>query len=328
MATVVKFAERRTASKNTMKALVIGGNGFIGSHLVELLLEESTEVRVFDRYPNRFGQPVAGVEYIVGDMGNHGEAAHAVKGVDWVFHLAYTTLPETSNDDPVYDVRSNVVDTLQLLQECCAQGVKKVVFISSGGTVYGVPKTVPIHEDHSTEPICSYGITKLTIEKYLALFQRVHGLEYVVARLSNPYGERQNPQAKQGAVGVFLGRIARGEKLTIWGDGEVVRDYVYIKDACKALISAAKYKPGATDPRIFNVGSGAGCSLNELVDALRKVVDARVEVEYTASRVLDVPANVLDVSLAKKHLNWSPTTTMDDGLRCSWNWIKSLTPAT
>lgn len=310
-----------------MKALVIGGNGFIGSHLVELLVEESVEVRVFDRYPNRFCPPIAGVEYVVGDLGNHGEAAHAVEGVDWVFHLAYTTLPETSNDDPVYDVRSNVIDTIQLLQECCTQGVKKVVFISSGGTVYGVPETVPIREDHPTEPICSYGITKLTIEKYLALFQRTRGLEYVVTRLSNPYGERQNPQAKQGAVGVFLGKISRGERITIWGDGEVVRDYIYIRDACASLIAAARYKPDADYPRIFNIGSGAGCSLNELVKSLRSVVDADVKVDYTAGRVLDVPANVLDVSLAKKYLGWTPTTSMDEGLRRSWNWIKSLTPA-
>lgn len=307
-----------------MKALVIGGNGFIGTHLVERLVQEQVEVRVFDRYPSRFSQPIPGVQYVAGDLGNHGEAAHAVEGIDWVFHLAYTTLPETSNDDPVYDVRSNVIDTLQLLQECSAHSVKKFVFISSGGTVYGVPKTVPIREDHSTEPICSYGITKLAIEKYLALFQRVHNLEYVVARLSNPYGERQNPQAKQGAVGVFLGRISRGEKLTIWGDGEVVRDYVYIGDACDALITAANYAPSQGDPRIFNIGSGVGCSLNDLVNALKKVVDTKVEVEYTASRVLDVPANVLDVSLAKKHLGWSPTTTMDEGLARSWKWIKSL----
>src|SRR6516162_404071 len=152
-----------------MKALVIGGNGFIGTHLVSALQREGMDVRVFDRYPSKFVEPSKTVEYVIGDLGNHGALSEIVNDVDWVFHLAYTTLPKTSNDDPVYDVRSNLIDTIQLLQECNLAGVRKVIFISSGGTVYGAPETGPIKESHSTEPICSYGITKLAIEKYLHL---------------------------------------------------------------------------------------------------------------------------------------------------------------
>jgi UDP-glucose 4-epimerase len=308
-----------------MKSLVIGGNGFIGVHLVNALLKEGHDVRVLDRlHPSRFQEPHANVEYVVGDLGNHGEVDAIVKDVHCVFHLAYTTIPHTSNEDPVYDVRSNVVDTVQLLQACKSAGVKKFIFISSGGTVYGIPQQTPIKEEHPTEPICSYGITKLAIEKYLHLFHRIHGLDYVVARLSNPYGEMQNPHAKQGAVTVFLGNIAHGKPITIWGDGEVVRDYIYIGDAVDALLQAAAYQAPPAGPRLFNIGAGQGFSLNQLVDAMREVVDVKVDVRYTPSRPEDVPANVLDITRAKTVLGWQPKVDLHDGLSRTWAWLKSL----
>jgi len=307
-----------------MKAVVVGGNGFIGTHLVEYLLQEGVAVRVFDRYPSQFSPTKSQVEYLIGDLGNHGTLPEIVEDVDWVFHLAYTTLPKTSNDDPVYDVRSNLIDTLQLLQACCQAKVKKLVFVSSGGTVYGVPQTVPIKETHPTNPICSYGITKLAIEKYLHLFFHLYGLDYTVTRMSNPYGEGQNPNAKQGAIGVFLGRIARGEAINIWGDGRVVRDYLHIDDAAAALISAAKYAPDKDAPRIFNIGSGVGHSLNEIVEAIRSVVDRKVTVEYTPARALDVSTNILDISLAGTCLGFRPSIDLPAGIKRTWSWIKAL----
>ncbi len=307
-----------------MKTLVIGGNGFIGTNLVEALLRDGHDVRIFDRYPSRYKDPFPGVEYVVGDLGNYGEVHEALSGIDWVFHLAYTTLPQTSNDDPVYDVRSNLGDTVHLLQECRDSHIGKVIFISSGGTVYGIPNRIPIPEDHPQQPICSYGITKLAIEKYLSLFHRLWGLEYAVARISNPYGEQQNPHSKQGAIGVFLGNIAERKPITIWGDGEVVRDYIYIGDAVEALLKAARYQPGADDPRIFNIGAGRGHSLNQIVEELKQVVDLPVEVKYTPGRPIDVPASVLDISRAKSVLGWAPQVELAEGLERSWRWVKSL----
>lgn len=307
-----------------MKALIIGGNGFIGTHLVDALLESNHSVRVFDRYPNRYREQLPNVEYVAGDFANHGEVDAAVEGMDCIFHLAYTTLPQTSNDDPIYDVRSNVVDTLQLLQSCKEHGVRKFIFISSGGTVYGIPQQTPISEDHPTDPICSYGISKLTIEKYLHLFHRLHGLDYVVARLSNPYGEYQNPFAKQGAIGVFLGNVIQGQPITIWGDGEVVRDYVYIKDAVKALVLSAEFEGGPESPHVFNVGYGSGSSLNQIIAEIKQVADVPVEVRYSPARSVDVPANVLDISRAGHHLEWHPQVGLAEGLARSWSWIKSI----
>ncbi len=307
-----------------MKALVIGGNGFIGTALVDQLIGRGIKVRVFDRYPSRYKEPVDGVEYMIGDFANHGEVSQAVQGIDWVFHLAYTTLPETSNEDPVYDVRSNVIDTIQLLQECCNAGVDKFVFVSSGGTIYGVPQCVPIKEEHPTEPICSYGITKLTIEKYLHLFHHTKKLEYSVARIANPYGERQNPNSKQGAVGVFLGCIARKQPITVFGDGEIVRDFIYIYDAADALIACADYVASEKGPRVFNIGSGVGYSLNQIVDTIRNVVDVEVKVNHTPARQVDVKSNVLDIELARKLLKWEPKVDLETGIKRAWDWTKSL----
>lgn len=304
-----------------MKSLVLGGNGFIGVHLVESLLAEGGPVRVYDRSPNRFGAASGGAEYVQGELGNYGLIREAVEGVGVVFHLVSTTLPKTSNDDPIYDVRSNLVDTLQLLEACVEAGVRKVVFASSGGTVYGSPRTVPITEDHPTNPITSYGIVKLAVEKYLGLFHHLHGLDYAALRISNPYGPYQDPRGQQGAIAVFLHRLLTGEPITIWGDGSVVRDYLYVSDLVEALGLAAR---ADTRRKVFNVGSGHGASLNELVAFAAEATGERPRVEYLPGRALDVPANVLDVTLAREELGWSPRTDLVEGMAGAWAWIRTL----
>ena len=231
-----------------MKSLVLGGHGFIGTHLVDALLEKGCFVRIYDRSPNRFRTSPPDAEYMEGELGNHGLIQEAVEGMEVVYHFVSTTLPKTSNDDPVYDVRSNLIDTLQLLEGCVQAGVRKVIFISSGGTVYGLPQTVPITEDHPTSPITSYGIVKLAVEKYLDLFQHLYGLDYTVLRVSNPYGPYQNPSGQQGAIAVFLHRLYTGQPITIWGDGRVVRDYLYVADLVEALVLAAEVET----PRLAN----------------------------------------------------------------------------
>ena len=181
-----------------MNRLVLGGNGFIGSHLVDQLVRTGHAVRILDRALSRFYTPPAGVDLVLADWEDEKVLTAALSGVETVFLLIGTTLPASSNADPIFDVQSNLVGTLRLLQACVAQGVRRIVFSSSGGTVYGIPQTIPIAETHPTEPISSYGITKLAIEKYLALYCRLHGLNYVVVRGANPYGKRQDPQRPQG----------------------------------------------------------------------------------------------------------------------------------
>lgn len=304
-----------------MRCLVLGGNGFIGSHVVDKLLVKGHSVRVYDRASERFRPPLPDVEYIHGEFGNRGLIREALKDIDVVFHLISTTIPKTSNDDPIFDVRSNVIDTIKLLEECVVARVRRVVFASSGGVIYGIPKTNPIPESHPTNPICSHGITKLMIEKYLALFRHLYGLDYVVLRASNPYGERQNPFGEQGAIAVFLGKVARGEPIVIWGDGGVIRDYFYVGDLADAYLKAATLD---VKERIFNIGSGVGTSLVEVIELIAEATGKNPEVSYTESRPFDVPTNVLDISLAKEHLGWHPHTDLVSGIKRTWKWVERV----
>ena len=303
--------------------LVLGGAGFIGSHLAEALARQGRRVRIFDRphvdrltlFPSALG-----FEVFTGDFLNPQALAPALEGAELVFHLVSTTLPKNSNDHPVYDVESNVLGSLRLIELCRSRGVRKLIFVSSGGTVYGVPRATPIAEDHATDPISSYGIHKLMVEKYLALAHRLHGLDYCVVRPGNLYGPRQRLDTAQGAVAVFLDSALRGEPIHIWGDGSVVRDYVYIADAVDAMLKAAAFH-GA--PRVFNIGSGKGTSLNELVGEIGSLLGRPVRVEHTASRPVDVPVNVLDSSLAARHLGWRASTPLGEGLRRTCEWLRT-----
>lgn len=300
-----------------MRAIVLGGNGFIGSHLVDALLAEGTDVAVYDRAPERYREPLAGVRYISGELGNTKLISSILPGSDVVFHLASTTLPKTSNDAPTHDIQSNLVDTVRLLEACVASQVGKVVFLSSGGTVYGRVDRLPVDEEHPTLPLCSYGIVKLTIERYLHLFHCLYGLDYAVLRPGNPYGERQSPEGIQGAVAVFLGRVAAGQTIEVWGDGEIVRDFFHVSDLARACVLAGH----APNPALVcNVGSGEGLSINELLTRIEALVGRPFDVERQQARALDVPKLVLEIERAKRELGWRPGVALDEGLARSWEW--------
>ncbi|OFW02687.1 MAG: hypothetical protein A3G20_05360 [Acidobacteria bacterium RIFCSPLOWO2_12_FULL_59_11] len=304
------------------RILVIGGAGFVGSHLVDRLIAQGNQVRVLDRMPLDLRPAWMGsaqVEYLAGDFVDHSAIDVAVRGVDIAFHLASTTIPATSNVDPIFDVQTNLTGTLGFLKAAVQAGIGRVVFISSGGTVYGRPVLLPIKETHATDPICSYGITKLAIEKYLAMFELLHGMGCIIFRVANLYGERQRPGA-QGAIAAFMHKVLKGLPIEIWGDGSVVRDYVHIQDLIDVLVSGLEYRG---DYRVFNVGSGEGRSLNEVIEALRTVTGRPIECHYKEARSLDVPKNVLDIGLAKKELRWNPNVGFSDGLARTWKWFKA-----
>jgi UDP-glucose 4-epimerase len=301
--------------------LVLGGAGFIGSHLCEALAREGHPVRIFDRpHVDRLAHLRQDFEVFAGDFLNPQSLAPALRGAHTVFHLVSTTLPKSSNDNPFYDVETNVLGSLRLFNLAREHGVRKLVFVSSGGTVYGPPRTLPVSEGHPTDPISSYGIHKLAVEKYLQLVHRLHGLEYCILRPANLYGPRQRLDTAQGAVAVFLDRALRGEPVQIWGDGSVVRDYVYIDDAVDAIARAARFEG---TPRIFNIGSGVGVSLNQLIAAIGNVLGAPPKVEYTPARAVDVPVNVLDAGLAERHLGWRASTPLAAGLERTCEWLRS-----
>jgi UDP-glucose 4-epimerase len=301
-----------------MRVLIIGGNGFIGSSLTEKLVAEGQTVRVYDRARHHHS-PVENVEYIYGDFQDQSALKSALRDIDIVYHLVCSTVPSTSNYAPVEDINSNLVATVNFLQLCVDASVRKVIFPSSGGTVYGAPQQVPIPESHPTEPMCSYGITKLAIEKYLSLFHQLYGLDYTILRVSNPYGIGQNPQKKVGAVTIFLYRILKQIPIQIWGDGSIIRDYVHISDVTQSFYVAQNAQ---NVEKLFNIGSGQGTSLNELINTIRGVVEFDFNVEYLESRGFDVPANVLDISKARNSLNWHPMMPLKQGIDQTWKFLK------
>ena len=298
-----------------MKYLILGGAGFLGRHLVEHLVRKGGDIRVFDKAascPEFEGISSKRVEYISGIFSSVDTIEQIVKGVDVIFHLISTTLPKTSNDDPVNDVMSNIIPTLQLLESARKEGVRKIIFFSSGGTVYGVPKMIPTPEDHSMLPLCSYGIHKVAIEKYLHLYFSLYGLDYAVMRVSNPYGTYQSTSRGQGAVPVFLHKLMRNEPIDIWGDGNVVRDYIHVDDVIDAALKLVEYQ-GAQ--KVFNIGSGKGLSLNELIAEMANLVGREARVNYLPARALDIPASVLDISRAFQEFGWRPRVGLRAGLK-------------
>lgn len=302
-------------------AVVLGGAGFLGSHVVEALVSEGIPVRVFDRenVDLRNLQGVAGRwEFLGGDFQSEADQQKAVAGASVVYHLISTTIPASSHRDPVFDVETNLLPTVRFLGLASESGVRKVVYVSSGGTVYGRPDTIPTPEDHPTRPLVAYGVVKLAAEKYLDLFQRLHGLPYAVTRLSNPYGPRQNPRGAQGAATVFLGRVRDGKPIVLWGDGEVTRDYIYVTDAVEGILAAARHRG---EGEVFNIGSGEGVSLNALVERIRALAGREIVVEHLPPRAFDLPVNVLDTAKARRLLGWSPRVPLAEGLRRTWDWL-------
>jgi UDP-glucose 4-epimerase len=304
-----------------MKILIFGGGGFIGSTIADRLLAERHALRIFERprvQPYREFEKNESVEWIAGDLASTHDVSDAVQDVDAVLHLVSTTLPKNSNDDPIYDVQSNVVSSLHILNAMVAHGVRDVVFISSGGTVYGNPVYVPIDEKHPTNPVVSYGITKLSIEKYLQMYERLHGLKAITLRVANPYGERQRIETAQGAVGVFLHHALKGIPIDIWGDGSVTRDYIHVSDVAEAFVKALNYKG---DQRLFNVSSGVGTSLNELIGRLESVLQKSIQRRYLPGRPFDVPVSVLCNNLARNELEWNPLVSMPEGIARTAKWM-------
>ncbi|WP_040262161.1 NAD-dependent epimerase/dehydratase family protein [Pseudomonas massiliensis] len=305
-----------------MNILIFGGGGFIGSAIADRLLKDGHALRIFERprvQPYRDFLATESVDWVAGDLTSNHDVTAALDGMDVVLHLVSTTLPKTSNDDPIYDVQSNLVGTLHMLNAMVERKISRVMFISSGGTVYGKPVSTPIMESHPTEPLVSYGITKLAIEKFLLMYQQLHGIRATIMRVANPYGERQRVETAQGAVGVFLSKALQHQPIQIWGDGSVTRDYIYVSDVADAFAAAIEYN-GAHS--VFNISSGIGVDINELVGHIENATGESIRKEYLPGRPYDVPVSVLDNSLASRELGWTPRVGLEEGLKLTTAWMR------
>lgn len=258
---------------------------------------------------------------MTGDFNNSADVERAVKNTDIVCHLVSTTVPGNSIINITYDIQSNLIPSVQLLNAMQQESARRIVFISSGGAIYGYPQYLPIDELHPVNPIVPYGISKLGIEKYIQMFEHLYGITGIILRVSNPYGARQRPGSGQGAICSFLHKALKGEPLEIWGDGTVVRDYLFIDDVVKAFEKALLYNG---PERIFNIGSGEGKSINDIISILEGLLGQSLQRQYTDSRPYDVPVNILDYSLAGKELGWSPTVPLHTGLEQTILTLKNL----
>jgi UDP-glucose 4-epimerase len=296
--------------------IVMGGGGFIGTNLCRRLASSGARVRAFGRrrlFPDEFGA----VEWYQGDFADPAAQAAAIESFDTVFHLVHSGTPQSANVDMAADVHGNIIPTLALLEICRKLGVRRVIFVSSGGTIYGRCASVPTPETAPTEPIAAYGISKLAIEKYLALYEHLHGLEYRVLRVTNPFGPFQVAIKNQGVIAAFLSKALRGESIEIWGDGSAVRDFVFVDDVIDAMLSAVGDQ---SEHRIFNIGSGQGRSLRDIILAIELCLGRRVEIEWLPGRPIDVPVSVVSIDRAREALGWTPRTPFEEGLRKTLAW--------
>lgn len=302
-----------------MKCCVIGGAGFIGLHVTRLLAASGREVVVLGRRSKPDAALPPGVSYLPGDYGNRAVLQSVLKGTSEVVDLAYATVPQTSFADPIFDIMSNLPPSVRLLQEAAAAGVRKALLVSSGGTVYGVAASLPIGEDHPTDPISPYGITKLTIEKYARMFEVVTGLPVVVARPANAYGEEQRILSGQGFVSTAVHSIIRGRDIELFGAEGTIRDYIHVADVASGIVAALEHgAPG----NVYNVGSGTGRSNLDVLRALEPLAGnagLKVQTRILPARRFDVPANILDSRKLKAVSGWQPGVSFEDGIGRVWN---------
>ncbi len=308
-----------------MRVLILGGNGFLGSHLVDALLARGDVVDVVGRAPTLFNPDLMGssgssVSYHQGSFADTDFLKPLLERADVIFHLISTTIPATSNQDPVADIQDNLISTVKILEILRYLPPKRFIYFSSGGTVYGTPQNIPIAESHPLDPKSSYGIVKVAIEKYLHMYGELYGVSSVVLRLANPYGPRQMKIGVQGVVATVLMSILQDKPITIWGDGKVIRDYIYIEDVMRLLLLVTDSAEIGT----FNVGSGVGYSLLDILKTAAQITEKTPQVNYLPSRNFDIPAVVLDVALVSQTFDWKPEITLSQGISKHWQWLQCL----
>lgn len=306
-----------------MKIIVLGAAGFIGTNLaLELVNDSKIELTLVDEKIEYFNSKIKekeDIKLVESKLYMDTNFDELVAGQDVVYHLFSSVVPTTSNQHIEQEINSNVISTIRLLDACVRNSIKNIIFISSGGTVYGKKVQCPIKEDSATDPINSYGIQKLMIEKLLQLYNHLYGIDYRIVRLSNPYGPYQRPNGVLGAVTTFTYKALNNDLITIYGNGDVVRDYIYIEDAIAAILKVAN---GECEYKIFNIGSGVGISLNQLIGVIKKTLNTNADVRYTESRKSDVPVNYLDVSRFESCYGTISSTSLEEGIIKTANYLR------
>ena len=304
-----------------MRCVVLGGSGFLGKHVGHAMACSGHEVWSVDKVKAASGTAPWLTGEVLADFAEVDAWWGACNQPDLVVHLASSTVPATANADPLLDAEINLLGTLKLIGGLRDRVTKpRLLFGSSGGAVYGVPQSVPLAEEHSTLPLGAYGVTKMAIEHHLRIADALYGVPYRSLRLSNPYGEWQRPTGIQGVIAVFAHRALTGQPVDVWGDGSVVRDFVYAADVGRAFVAAAIHQGPS---RIFNIGGGTGHSVNHIIRTLEHLLGRPVERRVHPARPFDPPINVLDIRRARDELSWAPSVALEEGMAKSLDWLRS-----
>jgi UDP-glucose 4-epimerase len=302
-----------------MRALVTGGAGFIGSNLVDALVERGDDVTVVDNLATGKRENLAGaldrgaelVEQSITDAAAMVDVAQRVKP-EAIFHLGAQIDVRKSADDPAFDATVNVIGTINMLEAARVSGAKRFVNSSTGGAIYGEAQQIPAPETHPAVPEAPYGLSKFCAEHYGDFFRRFHEVPAISLRYGNVYGPRQDPLGEAGVVAIFCGKLLAGERPTIFGDGTQTRDYVYVDDVVAANLAAIEH-PEAIGP--YNIGTGREVSVLDIVDALHRIGgDGSFEPEFAPPRKGEVQHIALDATLAREELGWQATVGLDEGL--------------
>lgn len=313
-----------------MKTMVTGGSGFIGSTLVDRLLAEGHAVDVIDDLSTGSLSNLAGARADHGRRFNFHQidirsadvvALIARRQPEVIFHLAAQADVRVSVARPVYDAEINIIGSLNILEGAREAGVRKVVFASSGGTIYGDPdpRDLPVKESHPQQPVSPYGVAKKVVGDYLHAYRALHGLEFTALALANVYGPRQDPHGEAGVVAIFAGRLLGGEPCTIFGDGRQTRDFVYVDDVVDAFARAADRGSGL----ILNIGTGRETSVNDLYSTMAAVAGVDAPAVYAPARPGELARSALDPGRAAIHLGWKPWTDLRTGSSAVMDWFRT-----
>ncbi len=305
------------------KVLVTGGAGFIGSNLVKKLISDKNEVVVIDDLSSGFISNISsidGVKYINGDIRNRKQVNNAIKGVEVVFHLAASVGNKRSIDFPLIDSQINVLGTLNILEECVKEGVRKIVTSSSAG-IFGELKTIPIKEDHPIDPDSPYGCSKLCEEKLCLSYSKLYDLEAVCLRYFNVFGPNQRFDAYGNVIPIFVYKMLHNEPIIVYGDGNQTRDFVHVNDVVQANINSAN-SIGVSEA--FNIASGDRISINDLIKLITKNYKKEVKIEYADKRPGDVMHSLADISFARDEISYNPSVNFEKGIYDYVNWAKKF----
>ena len=307
-----------------MKILITGGAGFIGSHLVEGLLSNENEILIFDNFLTGKKENLeftGNFKFINDDFGSDSSLENIEKfDPEICFHLAAQSSVVVSVENPALDFEHNILQPIKLIQVLLTSSCKKLVFTSSGGTIFGEPSVIPTgEEDFADEPESPYGVAKKRLNELIKIMTKNSNLKYSILNLSNVYGPRQDPHGEAGVVSIFANKYLNDEEPVIFGDGEQTRDYIYVKDVVSALIKASKID----ENHFLNIGTGVETSVNDLVNSMKSQFNSEINPIYKPAREGELNRSVLNSSKAKKELDWKPEYNLDDGMKQVLNWLKA-----